>query len=453
MFIARKKELEQLSAELNASRKATVLVYGKRRIGKSTLIGEAMKTFDGTVVSYLCAQSTLSGNLDMFTACLCEALGLPAISFRSFADAFAFLGSQQREILVVIDEYQYLKAAGKRGEVDSYFQAIVDALPRNVKLVLCGSYVTVMRELLEEENPLFGRFTCVIHLMEMDYYDASLFFPKLSSRRKLELYAAFGGSPYVLSLIDPALSLKDNICKLLLPETGTLRIYIESVMLKEVQKAYDVRILEALSNGKKKYSEIAAWLGADGNGLLDKQLKSLQSMETIEKTAPINKQNDKKKQFYSISDNLLRLYFAFIFNRTGAIARIGERAFYDAHMSAGVEEFVSRRFEGIVRQFFSRRVSSGKLRDVQDIGTYWYDNPEEKANGEFDCVLKRSEGYDVFECKFYKRPMTQAECERELEQVARLKALPVRTAGFVCSAGFTFENSDLALISGDDLFA
>ena len=72
------------------------------------------------------------------------------------------------------------------------------------------------------------------------------------------------------------------------------------------QKTFDTRILEALGNGKKKYTEIRDWLKSEENGLLDKQLKILLDMETIRKKEPINRRNDKKKQFYEIEDNLER---------------------------------------------------------------------------------------------------------------------------------------------------
>ncbi len=99
-------------------------------------------------------------------------------------------------------------------------------------------------------------------------------------------------------------------------------------MLQEIGKAYDVRILEVIGNGNKKYSDIQSSLSRDNNGLLSKQLKNLSDMETIEKIFPINRPDDKKKSFYVIRDNLMRFYFTFVFGNDGVIARIGEDAFY-----------------------------------------------------------------------------------------------------------------------------
>lgn len=452
MFVARQKELSLLKKQFSQAGRTAVLVYGKRRIGKSTLIKEAAKGFHGVVIDHLCVQSTFQGNLDLLGRSVCLSLGLPILHFSTIMDLFHFLGGQSQTILLIIDEYQYFKNAGRKNELDSYMQLIIDSLPANLKLVLCGSYITVMKELLDEENPLFGRFTAILHLEEMDYYDISGFYPDNSVRSKLENYAIFGGSPYVQSVIDPHKSVDQNIKELLIPEMGILRVYIENVMLKEIQKAYDVRILEALGNGKKRYSDIKSDLNLNDNGLLDKQLKNLIDMETIAKIAPINKATDKKKQFYLIRDNLMRFYFTYIFGNISLISKIGENAYYQQFIAPSITEFISRRFEDIACQYFSRQVKKGIMRGVYDIGTYWYDDPVNKTNGEFDCALKRQSDYDFFECKFYNQPMTLSQCHQEETQVRSISHLAIHTIGFVCSSGFDFTDKSYQLISGEDMY-
>ena len=293
MFIGREKELQALSAELSAGKKKTaVLIYGKRRVGKSTLINEAAKVFDGIVVNHLCVTSTFEGNLELLYRNVSEGLSLPNIRFDSLFAMMDYLGTLDKRILLIIDEYPYLKQTKKKNEVDSYMQAVIDRLPGNVKLILCGSYITIMKELLAEDNPLFGRFSLIQHIHDFDYYDAAQFYPDLPVREKAAFYGVFGGCPYVLENLETDKSVKDNIIRLLLPETGLIRSHIENVMLKEIQKSFDARILESLGNGKKKYTEIRDQLGGSETGLLDKQLKILLDMETIQKTEPINRRND-----------------------------------------------------------------------------------------------------------------------------------------------------------------
>ena len=89
---------------------------------------------------------------------------------------------------MIIDEYPYLKQTKKKNEVDSYMQAVIDRLPENVKLILCGSCITIMKELLAEDNPLFGRFSLIQHIHDFDYYDTSKFYPDFPVREKVAFY-------------------------------------------------------------------------------------------------------------------------------------------------------------------------------------------------------------------------------------------------------------------------
>ena len=455
MFIGREKELKALTDELSDWKKKTaVLIYGKRRVGKSTLIREASKSFNGVVVNHLCVTSSFEGNLGLIYKSVSEGLGLPGMQFESLFGMMDYLKTVNKKILLIIDEYPYLKQTGKKHKADSYMQAVIDRLPENVKLILCGSYITVMKELLAEDNPLFGRFSLIQHIHDFDYYEAAKFYPDLPVRDKAAFYGVFGGCPYVLENLDTEKPVRDNIIRLLLPETGLIRSHIENIMLKEIQKTFDARILEALGNGKKKYTEIRDRMGSSETGLLDKQLKILLDMETIRKTEPINRRNDKKKQFYEITDNLMRFYFSFIFGMAGTIARIGEDQYYNRKIENTLEQFVSRRLEGITLQYFHRMAALGRYPDIEDFSSYWYDDPVTKTNGEFDCVIKRTgEKYDFYECKYFDRPMTPEECSREKDQLMKIKGLDVSDIGFVCTGGFNFRNTEgFILVDGEELY-
>ena len=453
MFIARKKELAELKTEFSSNKKSAVLIYGKRRIGKSTLIKEASKDFDGIVVNHLCVKSSFEGNLDLLTRSIMISLELPEMKFSTVFDLFSFVNKQNKKILIILDEYQYLKESLKEGEVDSYMQGVIDSLSENVKIVFCGSYIAVMKELLKESNPLFGRFTKIIRLEELDYYDASFFYPNLSNREKIRFYSVFGGSPFVLSNLNYDKSLEENIKNLLIEQDSLLRTHIESVMLTEIRKNFDVRILEVIANGKKKYSEILNLLGMTDSGLLDKQLKALLNMETISKTFPINKPNDKKKQFYEIKDNLMRFYFSYIFGNDSIIYKFGAASYFTSKINSSLNTFISYRFEGIANQYFMRLARNGILNNIEDFGSFWYDDKKNAANGQFDCVLKEKDGYDFYEVKFYEKPMTKAECETEEKQVRSLCEITCKKIGFICSAGFDFSDDKYELLDAAEIYS
>ncbi len=453
MFIGREKELTELREQFASNNRSVILVYGKRRVGKTCLIQEALREYDGVIVNHLCIKSSYEGNLRLLCRSVALSLGLSStLSFSTIFDLFDFIKAQNKDMVIILDEYQYFKESGKDMEVDSYIQAVADSLPANVKLVLCGSYITIMKELLRESDPLFGRFTKIIHLEEFDYLDASRFCPELPVREKIRFYSVFGGSPYVLTNLDFGKSVEQNIIDLMLEPNSILRSYIENIALREIQKAFDIRILEVIGNSRKRFNEICSLIGFEDSSLLDKQLKNLLNMETITKVVPINAQNDKKKQFYEISDNLMRFYFTYVFSFDSLIYKFGPEEFLRNAISGTLNTFISYRFEKIANQYLIRQAHDGKLEGVLDFGTFWYDDKKNRRNGQFDCVLKRSDGYDFYEVKFFESPMTLKECEEEERQVRSIVDLACNRIGFICSAGFNFTNDRYDLIEGRDLY-
>ena len=453
MFIGRENELAKIRKQLKPDRKAAILIYGKRRIGKTSIIQQACKDFDGIKINHLCAKTSYEGNLALLARSVSMALNLPQLSFGTIFDLFDFLKKQDKHILLVLDEYQYFKESLGENELDSYMQAILDSLPENIKIILCGSYIAMMKELLKEQNPLFGRFTLILNVEEFDYLDASSFYANLSVREKIRYYAVFGGSPFVLSKINYNIPFEANISELMMDQNSILRSHIENVMLKEISRSYDIRIFEALGNGKKKYSEIASIIGMSDTSLLDKQLKHLMNMQALVKTFPINKPNDRKKQFYEIKDNLMRFYFKFVFGKDTLISKFGEMLFAENNVFAYINSFISLRFEAIAMQYFSRIAKKGMLKGVRDFGSYWYDDRKNARNGQFDCVLKTDDGYDFYEAKFYSRPMTLRECIQEEEQIRAIPGINCRNMGFICSAGFEFSSEKYKLITADEMYS
>ena len=121
-------------------------------------------------------------------------------------------------------------------------------------------------------------------------------------------------------------------------------------------------------------------------------------------------------------------------------------------MAPTLGQFVSRRLEDMAIQYFKRLSRADELRGVRDFGSYWYDDPIAKTNGEFDCVLSRGSVLDFYECKYFDRPMTLAECKAEERQVRAIPGASIGAVGFICSGGFDFESKAYELVSGDDLY-
>ena len=437
MFIGRLDELNTLR-HLLEKLSASVMIYGKRKVGKTTLIAEALKSSTDKTIYYECLKAPMQENIDGFVAMLVREKVIPVqLTFKSFNDVFAYLNTIDATFNVVIDEYPYLKAFTKTETVDSIFQSVIDNNLKNIRLFLSGSHIGMMKDLLEEKNALYGRFTTTICLKELDYLTASEFYKSKSVYDKIAMYAVFGGSPYINSALDEAKSLKENIIATLLNPTSYVYNYAEHLLISDYTNAINAeRIFYAISNGKRKYSEIEERLGLKTNGNLSKQLNSLEEMDIISKTYPINKLDDKKKVSYEVRDNLLRFYYAFIYKNKSALQMIGAKAFYEEYIERAIITFISHRFEEIARTYFSLCVQKGKLRGISNIGTFYYDDSATRSNGEFDVVLEHKDTYDIYEVKYYSEPMQLCEIHKEVTQINAIKGLKIGKIGFISTAGY-----------------
>ena len=452
-FVGREHELA-LIRDILKKPSASVMVYGKRKVGKTTLIRHALRDAADPFVYYECLKSTLADNVSGFVTELVRQriLAVP-LSFASFADVFAYLNTLGKTLNVVIDEYPYLKEMTKPEVVDSLFQTIIDNHIGNIRLFLSGSHIGMMKDMLAEKNALYGRFSLTLQLKELNYREAAAFYPEKSVYDKVGLYSVFGGSPYVNEFLDPAKGLKENIVGTILNPSCPINTYVEHLLISDYSGALNAeRILYAIANGKKKYGEIEEILDMKNNGLLSKQIASLLKMEIVAKTFPINKPDDKKKVSYELCDNLLRFYYAFVYKNKSALAMLGADAFYDEYIDKPLITFISHRFEEICRTYFSLRAQNGNLRGVMNIGTYYYDDGETRTNGEFDVVLARRTGYDIYEVKYHTSPLGSKELYEEAEKIRNVKGLTLCKIGFISVSGYDASEDGYDLIDGDELY-
>ena len=194
-FFGRKENIKAISKFFNSDKDVAALVYGRRRVGKTELIKHCLKKTNITSIYYECKETSEINNVKSFSEIIAEIFGLPPLAFDSFESIIAFLykHAAEKELIVVIDEYPYIRKVIKG--LDSIIQSFIDnnKFTSKLKLILCGSYVETMKSLLLEENPLFGRFDLVMNLKAMDYYESALFYKDFSDEDKVRLYSVFGG--------------------------------------------------------------------------------------------------------------------------------------------------------------------------------------------------------------------------------------------------------------------
>lgn len=453
MFIGRMEEFNLLHTLLEKP-SASAMIYGKRKVGKTTLINEVLRTSADKTIYYECLKAPVQENIDGLVSVLVRENILPGgLSFKSFNDIFAYLNTLDATFNVVIDEYPYLKAFSKPETVDSIFQSIIDNHLRNIRLFLSGSHIGMMKDLLEEKNALYGRFTTILNLRELDYVTASEFYKHKSVYDKIAMYAVFGGSPYVNCALDESKNLKDNIIATILNPTSYVYSYVEHLLISDYTNAINAeRIFFAISNGHRKYTEIEERLGIKSNGNLAKQLSVLEDMDIVTKTYPMNKPGDKKKISYEVRDNLLRFYYTFVYKNKSALQMLGAEAFYEEYIEKSLITFISHRFEEIARTYFSLLVKARKMCGITNIGTFYYDDSIAKSNGEFDVVLERSGVYDIYEVKYHTSPLQLEAMHKEKMQIHAIKGLQVGTIGFIATAGYEETPEEYDCIPAERLY-
>ena len=454
MFVGRNEEISKL---LNTYEKANQhsFVYGNRRVGKTELVNESARRSGLVFISYECLKSSLKNNLDTLTKQLYDDGILPGLfSFDSFIDLFKYIDSLKEHMIVLIDEYPYLYYKNDKNEVDSIFQNILDKYSLNINVVISGSHIGMMKDLLQEKSPLFGRVETIIHLLELNYLEASQFYPNLSNYDKASFYCVFGGSPFILKQLNPNQSLEYNICNMFLNTASSVYTFVSEGYTTDLNtKDSANQIFEAIGNSKLRHNRIEELLHLEHNGLLSKQLNVLTNMEFIDKNVPINRTSDNKKTTYYIKNNALRFYFVYIYSKQNILSLIGPNAFYNRYIKDSIVTFISHRFEEIVRKYLSLQIKEGKLEGVYNIGTYYYDDSINKKNGEFDVALELENGFDIIEVKFLKDCVNNKMVESEIQQIKSINEINVLNYGFAAINGFDDNVSNLKyMINGDDIY-
>ena len=452
MFFSREKELKELK-KIYEKPGQSALLFGKRRVGKTELILQSIN--DRPHIYFECIKDTLEENLSLFVKqCQKAGVNIPSFaSFNSFIDIFDYINSLGKHYIIAIDEYPYLKELENPLSIDSLFQRIIDQHLNNISLVISGSSMNIMKDLLSDGNPLFGRFNIAIKLPELNYQEAAQFYPSLSPYDRVAMYAIFGGSPFINKEINPHLSLKENVVNTFLKEGSEVYNYANNVLISDVANELQARrLLSALSNSKKKFNELRDILDKDKTGIFNRALNSLQEVEIVHKVAPINKLNDAKKSMYEIIDNPLRFFYTYIYKNKSQLALLGPDAFYDEYILPTIVNFISLRFEALIRDYFSINVKKGILKGIKNIGTYYYDDVKNKTNGEFDIAIETKDKFIIYEAKYLKKPMNKQQIYEEIKQIEQIDELAISKIGFISINGFEEVLPKYDLISGEDLY-
>lgn len=452
MFVGREEELALLQHEHIGK---AVMVYGKKRVGKTTLILKALEQCPYQTVYFECLKGTIQDNIAGFVQELVRIKVLPVpLAFSSLQDVFAYLNTLPQKMVVVVDEYTHLYAMNDSGVVDSVFQSIIDSRLSNIELILADSHIGLMKDLLQERNPLYGRFAASIKLDELNYLDASKFYPDKSAYDKVAHYAVFGGSPFINQALNPDATLRENIIGTVLNPMSPVYLYANQLVFSDNALNINTeRIFSVLGNDRKRYTEIEDALGVKKTGNLAKQIKTLTDLDILSRRIPINKPNDNKKATYELSYNLLRFYYTFVYKNASAFQVLGADAFYDEFIAPVLTDFIARRFEDICREYFSLQVRSGRMNSVRSIGSYYPDTAVRCENKAFSVSVELADGYAVYLPKYSAQPMTLDEIHGEAQRMEGVNDPGIKQLGFISINGFVEQEKPYIYLDDNDIFA
>ena len=439
MFIGRKRELQFLEDRYNSKGGQFVVLYGRRRIGKTETLREFCK--DKPHIFYSCREVSDKLQLRSFSDSLLRA-DIPAAKyireFDNWETAFKSiidLPYGDRKKLIIIDEFPYMCKANE--SIPSVLQNLWDETLKDsdIMLVICGSAMSfIEKELLAEKNPLYGRATGIYKMESMDFYDAVQFFPNYSSRDKIITYSVLGGIPHYLCQFDPTLSLDENIKRNILTKGCVLYSQVEFLLRQELRETslYN-SIIEAVALGNTKLNDISMKSLVEDTSKTSVYLKNLTEIELIEREFSVDEgikeRSNTKRGIYRLTDNFFRFWYAFVFTNYSELESGDAEGVYEYVIKPNLHEFASFAFEDVCREYIRKMQKQNKLPfRYKRMGRWWgrttvrRKDHTEVQETEIDllAVSDKSEKYLVGECKFKGRPFSYGEY---LDTSAKLSVL------------------------------
>lgn len=403
MFIGRESELDELNALYQDNAFQLVVMYGRRRVGKTTLLNEFCR--DKEAIFFLAAESNNKLNLAAFSNLVFQHYHEEnKVPFMSWENALMYIHHKQKDqrLILIFDEFPYL--VKQNAGFLSMLQNAIDHVLCNGRLfiVLCGSYMSFKeKEESSSNSPVFGRRTAQFHLKSFDYRTSMRFLEGFSVEDKLKLYGAYGGTAMYLGQVRKGKSFPENIKDSYLRTTAYL--YEEPLLLlrQEVQEpgVYNA-IIEAIACGASKANEIATKISEPSPKCL-KYINTLCELGIIYKETPFGEKESSRKTIYRIADFMFRFWYRYVFENRMLIETGARDAVWSRKIEKSYSDYMGAVFEQICRQYLLKKNSRGELPILfTEIGRWWGTNPTERCQEEIDIVAKDGNDYLFCECKW-----------------------------------------------------
>jgi hypothetical protein len=322
MFYCREEELGKMNRRYADGNFECIVIYGRRRVGKTALINEFCK--DKPVIYFSALRATAQENLSALSKAIQEYKTPEAESFpdyRSFDDAFAEISriAKTERVVFVIDEYPYL--ANAQESISSQMQHLIDHVWSESKLylILCGSSMSFMEyQVLGYESPLYGRRTAQFKIEPLTYRETAVFNPQLSLEQNALIYGITGGVPHYINKLAVRGSVDDALLENLFDRSSYLYEEPENLLKQELREpAVYNSIITAIAGGASRMNEIITKTGVE-SGPCSKYIKVLIDLGIVKKETPLMEKSA-RKTIYQLDDNFFRFWYRFVPRNNAAI--------------------------------------------------------------------------------------------------------------------------------------
>lgn len=407
-FVDREQEMDTLQNEYERKGSALVVLYGRRRVGKTTLITEFIK--DKQALFFLASEEAEAQNRNAFREKVAEFLDsdlLRSADIKNWDMLFKAIVDTPFDCkpVIVLDEFQYLGKANPA--FPSIFQRIWEEIlkDKSIMVILCGSLISMMEsQTLAYGSPLYGRRTAQIRLMQIPFSYYHEFFPGKSRRELIEMYAVTGGVPKYIELFSESRDIYSAIQKCVLNRSGYLYDEPHFLLQQEVSEVGSYfSIIRAIAAGNSKLSAISALLEIKATSLT-KYLKTLIDLDILEREVPVTEDNPEKskKGLYKIKDNYLRFWFAFVYPNRSFIESGHSQIVMDKIRKSLVRNHIAFVYEDVCRERMWELNADGAWPyHFSKIGRYW------DSKDEIDIAAIDPEGKNLIlgECKYWSDPV------------------------------------------------
>ncbi|MBI3241757.1 MAG: ATP-binding protein [Chloroflexi bacterium] len=461
-FVDRRRELKQLDDFYHHPRAGLLIVYGRRRVGKTSLLSHWL--------DQIVAQSKLPANTSLFWTATTQGIQyqlrdfsqavirldprLPAppapdYSFPTWDAAFGYLAdlaamhSAKSPFVAVIDEFTYLVQSdpGIVGLLQRVWDHQLSRTP-NLRLVLSGSLVGIMeKKVLSAQSPLYGRATSLLRLNPLPFGTLAELFPAWSSAERVALYSVCGGVPSYLALFDGTASFTRGLrAGALAP--GSLMFSDAALLLNErlTDPFVYSSVLGSIASGYHIWTEIAKMAGVPETNL-GHYLDTLQALGLVERRSPVLAGANTRRGRYHVRDPFLRFYYRFLLPHRTAIER-GELARVTETIASDLRAFIGAYvFEELCREWVFYEADRGGLGFLpEEVGSFWAQQRGQSVQLDVVAASRRSKQLLIGEAKWGDKPVAR---EVLTDLVTRSQRMPQVPEGWqthyvlFARAGFT----------------